>query len=120
MHRATPATGAGELHDEPRLETDGPGVAADGDSGKLRERALAVLASLERARDRCIRELRDTNRRDPMAQVTGRSSLDRAIASARRAVDVLDRAAGPEVRVEMGRGGSAEEPTAKPPVNGRG
>lgn len=63
------------------------------ESVRLRERAVAVLKSLQDAKHRCDRQLSKSNRTDAMLQVTGRSSLDEAIASAKRTIDVLDRAA---------------------------
>lgn len=63
------------------------------ESIRLRERAEALLKSLQDAKRRCDRQLTKSNRTDPMIQVTGKSSLDEAIATARRTIDVLDRAA---------------------------
>lgn len=63
------------------------------DTIRLRERAVAVLKSLQDAKRRCDKQLTKTNRTDAMTQVTGRSSLDEAITSAKRTIDVLDRAA---------------------------
>ncbi len=60
---------------------------------RLRERAVAVLKSLQDAKHNTDQQLSSANRTDAMTQVTGRSSLDEAIASARRTIDVLDRAA---------------------------
>jgi hypothetical protein len=63
------------------------------DTIRLRERAVAVLKSLQDAKRRCDKQLTKTNRTDAMTQVTGKSSLDEAIASAKRTIEVLDRAA---------------------------
>lgn len=63
------------------------------ESIRLRERAVVLLKSLQDAKRRCDRQLTKSNRTDPMLQVTGRSSLDEAIATAKRTIDVLDRAA---------------------------
>jgi len=74
------------------------------DTIRLRERAVAVLKSLQDAKRRCDKQLTTTNRTDAMTQVTGRSSLDEAIASAKRTIDVLDRAA-----VDVLKGGGVPE-----------
>lgn len=74
------------------------------DTFRLRERAVAVLKSLQDAKRRCDRQLSKANRTDAMLQVTGRSSLDEAIASAKRTIDVLDRTAVDVLR----RGGVPE------------
>jgi hypothetical protein len=61
-------------------------------AAELRERAQALLESLHIAQKTCDLHLQRSNRTDPMREVTGRSSFDQAIASAKRAIDVLDRA----------------------------
>ena len=68
------------------------------ETSRLRDRAVAVLKSLQDAKRRCDRQLTQTNRTDAMVQVTGRSALDEAIASAKRTIDVLDRAASEALR----------------------
>lgn len=61
-------------------------------AARLRERAQALLESLHIAQKTCDLHLQRSNRTDPMREVTGQSSFDHAIASAKRAIDVLDRA----------------------------
>jgi len=63
------------------------------DAAQLRERAEALLQSLKLAQQRCDLHLQRSNRTDALREVTGRSSFDHAIASAKRAIDVLDKAA---------------------------
>ena len=63
---------------------------------RLRERAEALLQSLKLAQQRCDLHLQRSNRTDALREVTGRSSFDHAIASAKRAIDVLDKAAAPK------------------------
>lgn len=92
------------------MSTPNPDRHTNDDTTSLRERAVAVLQSLQDAKRRCDRQLSKTNRTDAMERVTGRSSLDEAIASAKRTIDVIDRAAadaisgnGPSI-VVSGRG----------------
>ncbi len=61
-------------------------------ASELRRRAQALLESLHIAQKTCDLHLQRSNRTDPMREVTGQSSFDHAIASAKRAIDVLDRA----------------------------
>ena len=57
-----------------------------------RDRAEAVLESLQRAKRDVERQLDRLQREDALAQVTGRSSLDDAIESTQRMIDTLNRA----------------------------
>lgn len=56
-----------------------------------RERAHATLAALEREKAESERRLASTGAIDLMARVTGRSSIDNAIAATRRMMESLDR-----------------------------
>ena len=59
---------------------------------ETRERALRTLCALEAARDECEGHLASSNREDVMKRLTGESSMEKAIASARRVIECLDRA----------------------------
>lgn len=69
------------------------------------ELARRLLSELIVAKAEYEKELLKSNRTDPMKSVTGKSSLDRAIASTRRMIDALERsvasaeAHGPAVAV---------------------
>lgn len=88
-------------------------LAADTDRQRLldeahasRAHAAAVLEGLLAAKAECERELVKSRRSDPFKAVTGKSSLDRAIASTRKMIDSLDRMierSGAEVVVTIGR-----------------
>lgn len=56
-----------------------------------RERAEGLLRHLLEAKAASERNLANSNEKDPMKSVTGRSSFDNAIASTRRMIEVLDR-----------------------------
>lgn len=59
-----------------------------------RKRAELVLAELMSAQSSCEQQLAQTNKKDLVRSVTGRSSLEVAANSTRRMIDVLDRLAG--------------------------
>jgi len=56
-----------------------------------RDRAEALLEGLLRAKEETERERDRLNRVDQMKQLTGKSSIDNAIASTRRMIDTLNR-----------------------------
>jgi hypothetical protein len=56
-----------------------------------RQRAEAVLRGLIEAQNECEKQLSRENRRDAMKLVTGKSSLENAIASTRRMIESFDR-----------------------------
>ncbi len=62
------------------------------DVGRQRACAEAVLSSLMRAKTECEHQLVRFNRSDMIKTITGRSSIDKAIASTRRIIENLDRA----------------------------
>ena len=57
-----------------------------------RDKAESLLRGLLEARAASERNLSDLNRPDPMKAVTGRSSMDNAIASTQRMIEALNRA----------------------------
>jgi len=59
----------------------------------VRSKAIAVLNSLLAAKADCDQQLAKLRRADAMKQVTGKSSLDEAIASTKRLIAELDEAA---------------------------
>lgn len=80
------------------------------DVGRQRACAEAVLSSLVRAKAECEHQLVRFNRSDMVKTITGRSSIDKAIASTRRIIENLDRVlgtsggSGPEIQtVRVGR-----------------
>ena len=74
-----------------------PAVNGAGSSSALqdavRSKAVAVLNSLLAAKADCDQQLAKLRRSDAMKQVTGKSSLDEAIASTKRLIAELDEAA---------------------------
>lgn len=75
-----------------------------------RKRAEAVLLELQAAAADCDLQLQKQNRTDLVRLVTGRSSLDAAIASTRRMIETFDRA------IEESRKAASQESTL--PSNG--
>jgi hypothetical protein len=57
-----------------------------------RQRAAELVKQLEQAQQECDGCLKSDQRQDMMKTVTGKSSIETAIASARRMVEMLDRA----------------------------
>jgi hypothetical protein len=57
-----------------------------------RQRAAELLKTLEQARCECEQQLRTEQRQDAMKTVTGKSSIESAIAQTKRMVELLDRA----------------------------
>lgn len=57
-----------------------------------RQRAAELLKQLEAAQAECDGCLKSEQRQDMMKQVTGKSSIETAMASAKRMVEMLDRA----------------------------
>jgi hypothetical protein len=57
-----------------------------------RQRAAELLKQLEAAQAECEGVLKGDQRQDLMKQVTGKSSIETAICSARRMVEMMDRA----------------------------
>ena len=57
-----------------------------------RQRAAELVKQLEQAQVECNGLLRGDQRQDLMKQVTGKSSIEAAMASAKRMVEMLDRA----------------------------
>lgn len=62
-----------------------------GEVTAARKQAEAVLRDLLAAQSECEQQLTQENRRDPMKLVTGRSSLENAIATTRRMIEAFDR-----------------------------
>ena len=62
------------------------------ETAERRDRAEALLASLEKARQQCEHEMTRAQRADVVKEVTGHSALDRAIHSTRRMIDTLEQA----------------------------
>ncbi len=56
-----------------------------------RQRAENVLKGLIEAQSECEKQLTQENRRDAMKLVTGKSSLENAIATTRRMIESFDR-----------------------------
>lgn len=56
-----------------------------------RQRAELVLKGLIEAQSECEKQLSQENRRDAMKIVTGKSSLENAIATTRRMIESFDR-----------------------------
>lgn len=83
-----------------------------------RERAENLLAILIEARDRSEERLADLRQADLLKAVTGRSSLDNAIAETRRMIDRLDRSI-PAVRGTAPPTPSRREPEIKVLVGSR-
>lgn len=79
------------LHSSP--ESARP-MTASATEAEVRRKAEAVLASLMAAKAECDKQLADLRRTDPMKQVTGKSSLEEAIASTKRLLADLDKLAG--------------------------
>lgn len=57
-----------------------------------RQRAAELLKHLEQAQQECDGVLKSDQRQDMMKAVTGKSSIEQAMASAKRMVEMLDRA----------------------------
>src|SRR4051812_34527474 len=57
-----------------------------------RQRAAELLKTLEQARCECEAQLKTEQRQDAMKTVTGKSSIESAIAQTKRMVELLDRA----------------------------
>lgn len=77
-----------------------------------RQRAEELLKQLQQAQAECEGHLRAEQRQDAMKQVTGKSSLETAIATTRRMIEMLDRA------LEEARTAALEDaadPAAPPP-----
>ena len=82
-----------------------------------RQRAAELVKQLELAQQECNGLLKGDQRQDLVKQVTGKSSIETAMATAKRMVEMLDRAleesqkvvveeetvSEPEVRVVVGR-----------------
>jgi len=66
-----------------------------------RQRAAELLKTLERAQAECEGCLKSEQRQDVVKALTGRSSIEQAIAQTRRMVEMLDRALG-EARIRSG------------------
>lgn len=64
------------------------------ETGVVREKAEALLRGLMEAKSTSERHLSAVHERDRMKSLTGRSSMDNAIASTRRMIDSLDRTLG--------------------------
>lgn len=62
------------------------------ETAAAREKAELLLRGLQEARTRSERHLAELGQRDPYKRVTGRSSLENAISSTQRLVDMLGRA----------------------------
>ena len=69
-----------------------------------RQRAAELLKQLEQAQQECNGCLRSDQRQDLVKQVTGKSSIETAMASAKRMIEMLDRALE-----EAGKGGTDGE-----------
>lgn len=79
---------------------------------RMRDRARELLARLLRDRDMLENALSGTGRCDHLKQVTGRSTLDNAIASTQRVIEAIDRAiTGMDSRT-VGRFGARAERSA--------
>ena len=61
------------------------------ETGVVRDKAEALLRGLMDAKNTSERHLASVHERDRMKALTGRSSMDNAIASTRRMIDSLDR-----------------------------
>lgn len=61
------------------------------ETAAAREKAEALLRGLQEARARSERHLREIGQTDAMKAVTGRSSIENAIASTQRMIDTLNR-----------------------------
>jgi hypothetical protein len=100
IERNTPMTGAASSPETTASPSD------------LRRRAEAILSSLQAAKAACFQKLEQDNRADAMEHVTGASSFDRAIDSAQRTIETIDRAArqarSPHVVVGRARAGDRE------------
>ncbi len=64
-----------------------------------RARALETLAALEKAKAESEQRLREAGQADHLKRVTGRSSIENAIAATQRMIGVLDRQAAEQPRV---------------------
>lgn len=62
------------------------------DTHNMRQQASELLRSLESAQAECEQQLAREQREDAMKTVTGRSSLEHAVANTRRMIESLDRA----------------------------
>jgi hypothetical protein len=62
------------------------------DTHSMRQQAADLLRALESAQAECEEQLAKEQRVDAMKQVTGRSSLEHAVADTRRMIEALDRA----------------------------
>lgn len=60
----------------------------------VREKAEALLKGLMEAKTVSERHMAEVNQADALKRLTGRTSMDNAIASTRRMIDSLDRALG--------------------------
>lgn len=69
-----------------------------------RSQAEALLRSLVEAKSECERQLERFRRSDAMQSVTGRTAIDKAIASTKRMIESLDRALQSSPGTEAGRG----------------
>ncbi len=76
-----------------------------------RQRAESVLKGLIEAQSECERQLSQENRRDAMKVVTGKSSLENAIATTRRMIESFDRQIQELVRTAGGTTGGAGRPS---------
>lgn len=74
-----------------------------------RQRAVELLKSLEQAAADCEAQLKAEDRIDRIKVVTGRSSLEEAITSTQRMIDMLDRAMS-----ESQQAGAAAAPAPTP------
>lgn len=76
-----------------------------------RQHAEAVLKGLLDAQNACERQLQDEHRRDAMKLVTGKSSLENAVAATRRMIESFDR----QIQ-EIGRAEPQVDPIALSPT----
>jgi len=74
-----------------------------------RQRAEELLKQLHQAQAECEGCLKADQRQDAMKQVTGKSSLETAIATTKRMIEMLDRA------LEEARSAAADEDTLETP-----
>ncbi|MCE7972447.1 MAG: hypothetical protein DYG93_12415 [Leptolyngbya sp. PLA2] len=61
------------------------------ETAAARDKAEALLRGLQEARARSERHLREIGQTDAMKAVTGKSSIENAIASTQRMIDTLNR-----------------------------
>jgi len=74
------------------------------ETSAARARAAGILEQLLAANQVCESQLKKSSRVDPIRLVTGRSSLDNAIAATRTMIESLDRA-----MQELMRGGETDD-----------